>query len=103
VADKLAFVLAPAWLYLPMAQATGELREYMFRARERQAGSDHFTPDERRQLNSPHAREWLRGLKSYTRRWVDAHRNGAEDTWTVAPDPAMQAVRVKAPREVQVL
>ena len=25
VADKLAFVLTPAWLYLPMARATGEL------------------------------------------------------------------------------
>ena len=102
VADKLAFVIAPASLYLPMVRATGEVHEYMLRSKERQAGSNHFTPDERRQLNSPDAREWLKGLKSYTRRWVDAHRNGAEDTWTVAPDPAMQAVRVKAAREVQI-
>jgi hypothetical protein len=35
VADKLAFVLTPAWLYLPMAKATGELAEYMLRARQR--------------------------------------------------------------------
>ena len=28
VADKLAFVLTPAWLYLPMTRATGELSEY---------------------------------------------------------------------------
>jgi hypothetical protein len=39
VADKLAFVLTPAWLYLPMTRATGELSEYMLRATERQAGS----------------------------------------------------------------
>ena len=40
VADKLAFVLTPAWLYLPMAMATGELSEYMLRAKERQAGCE---------------------------------------------------------------
>ena len=28
LADKLAFALTPAWLYLPMAGWTGELREY---------------------------------------------------------------------------
>lgn len=33
VADKLAFVLTPAWLYLPMTRATGELFEYMLRSR----------------------------------------------------------------------
>ncbi|MGH9353076.1 MAG: hypothetical protein ACRD2G_13115, partial [Terriglobia bacterium] len=38
VADKLAFVLTPAWLYLPMARATGELAEYMAVADGRQAG-----------------------------------------------------------------
>jgi hypothetical protein len=83
LADKLAFVLTPAWLYLPMARATGELYEYMLRARERQAGSVHFTEEESRQLMSADAREWLAGLKSYTRRWIDEHRNGCEDTWTV--------------------
>ena len=83
LADKLAFVLTPAWLYLPMARATGELHEYMLRARERQAGSVHFTEEESRQLMLADAREWLAGLKSYTRRWIDEHRNGCEDTWTV--------------------
>ena len=65
LADKLAFVLTPAWLYLPMAQATGELYEYMLRARERRAGSVHFTEEESRQLMSADARAWLAGLKSY--------------------------------------
>jgi hypothetical protein len=84
VADKLAFVLMPAWLYLPMATATGELAEYMWRAKERQAGSEHFTALESAQLNSMDAREWLSGLKSYTRRWVDEHKDGGADHWTVA-------------------
>lgn len=63
LAGKLAFVLTPAWLYLPMARATGELSEYMMRARDRQAGSAHFTEQESRQLRSSDAREWLDGLK----------------------------------------
>ena len=89
IADKLAFVLTPAWIYLPMARATGELNEYMVRARERQAGSVHFTDEESRQLRSSDAREWLKGLKSYTRRWIEQHRSGCEDTWTVAASPEM--------------
>ena len=51
MADKLAFVLTPVWLYLPMAKATGQLAEYMLRAKERQAGSEHFTALESVQLN----------------------------------------------------
>jgi len=88
VADKLAFVLTPAWLYLPMARSTGELSEYMLRAKERQAGCEHFTAIESAQLNSPDAREWLTGLKSYTRRWVEEQRDGGVDHWTVAVPPA---------------
>jgi len=84
VADKLAFVMTPAWLYLPMARATGELAEYMLRAKERQAGSEHFTAMESAQLNSQDSREWLSGLKSYTRRWIEEHRDGGVDHWTVA-------------------
>lgn len=83
LADKLAFVMTPAWLYLPMARATGELAEYMVRAKERQAGSEHFTAAECAQLNSTDPRKWLAGLKSYTRRWVEAHRDGRDDVWTV--------------------
>ena len=84
IADKLAFVITPAWLYLPMTRATGELAEYMLRAKERQAGSEHFTAEESAQLNSTDERTWLAGLQSYTHRWVEAHRDGREDTWTVA-------------------
>jgi hypothetical protein len=64
IADKLAFVLTPAWLYLPMTRASGELAEYMLRAKERQAGSGYFTAEESAQLNSTDERVWLAGLKS---------------------------------------
>lgn len=83
-ADKLAFVLMPAWLYLPMTRATGELCEYMQRSAERQAGGEQFTAEESAMLSSRHPRVWLEGLQSYTRRWVDRHRDGGEDNWTVA-------------------
>ncbi|HET7100889.1 MAG TPA: hypothetical protein VFJ52_07050, partial [Terriglobia bacterium] len=82
VADKLAFVITPAWLYLPMARATGELAEYMALADGRQAGGK-FTEAERSLLQSGDARLWLKGLKSYTARWVDEHRNERRDMRTI--------------------
>ena len=82
VADKLAFVLTPAWLYLTMGRATGGLDEYMDKSQERQAGSTAFSEQERGQIESGDAKLWLRGLQSYTRRWIEQHRNGGPDTWT---------------------
>ena len=78
LADKLAFALTPAWLYLPMAGWTGELQEYMVRSRERQAGDNGFTVEEERLVRSEVPKDWLRGLQSYTLRWVERHR----DQWT---------------------
>ena len=78
LADKLAFALTPAWLYLPMAGWTGELQEYMVRSRKRQAGDNGFTVEEERLVRSEIPEDWLRGLQSYTLRWVEQHR----DQWT---------------------
>jgi len=75
-ADKLAFVLTPWWLYLPMTRATGELAEYMAVSQERQAGDYSFTERERWLLSSGNARSWLITLQGYTRRWVERHRDG---------------------------
>jgi hypothetical protein len=75
VADKVAFVMTPAWLYLPMARASGELGEYMAAADGRESGAK-FTQAERHLLQSGDPKLWLKGLKSYTRRWVEAHGNG---------------------------
>lgn len=79
VADKLAFVITPAWLYLPLAHASGELAEYMERSKERQAGNEYFTPEESVLLESTNPREWLRGLQSYTYRWVLKNRGADHD------------------------
>jgi hypothetical protein len=72
-ADKLAFVLTPSWLYLPMARATGELSEYVSVSQVRQRLDDGFTESERELLASGNARSWLKALQAYTRRWVDEH------------------------------
>ncbi len=71
LADKLAFAMTPAWLYIPMTRWTGELAEYMGRSKERQAGDRSFTDEELALLNSSNPRAWLRGLQSYTLRWVE--------------------------------
>ena len=81
VADKLAFVLTPAWLYLPLARASGELWEYMERSRNRQMGDELFTDVEWAGVTSNNPRQWLRGLQSYTRRWV--HKNRIADELTI--------------------
>ncbi len=100
VADKLAFVLTPSWLYLPTTAATGELYEYMARSRERQAGAECFTEIESIQLSSRIPAEWLEGLKSYTRRWIEQHKSGCEDEWTpdrvVAEGPLASTVGAKS-------
>lgn len=81
VADKLAFVMTPAWMYIPMAQASGELAEYMRVASARQSGG-RFSNFEMRLLKSRDPAVWLEGLKSYTRRWVEKHRDGGAAQWT---------------------
>ncbi|HEY6346426.1 MAG TPA: hypothetical protein VIY49_33465 [Bryobacteraceae bacterium] len=78
-ADKLAFAMTPAWLYIPMARRTGELAEYMKRSSDRQAGDQGFTEDERILLKSQDSAEWLKGLQSYTRRWVKEHATERSD------------------------
>ncbi len=77
LADKLAFVLTPAWLYLPMARWTGELAEYRERSRTRKTGCEVYTHDELADLNADAEVRWLRGLQSYTFRWVLEHRDEA--------------------------
>jgi hypothetical protein len=82
IADKLAIALTPAWLYLPMVRATGEIREYMAHAKHRVVGNINITEEEKRRVVSASEREWYSGVQSYCRRWAYAHRDGAVDTWT---------------------
>jgi hypothetical protein len=78
-----------------MAQMSGELQEYMRVASGRQLGGS-TTDFEQSLLDSRDPRVWLEGLKIYTRRWVEQHRNGIRDHWTVLrsqpqPENAIQA------------
>jgi hypothetical protein len=83
VADKLAFVMTPAWLYIPMGRLSGELREYMRVSSERQLGG-RVSNFELSLLKSRNPQVWLEGLKLYTRRWVEQHRKGSRSCWTEA-------------------
>lgn len=75
-ADKLSFCYTPAWLYLPMVTATGEIREYLKNAQK--ADSGHWKP------TGDDKRLWHRQLCEYMAKWVDEHKDGSVDTWTDA-------------------
>jgi hypothetical protein len=91
LADKLAFAITPAWLYLPMARWTGELAEYMKRSKERQAGDRSFTEEELLLLESGRPEDWLRGLQSYTLRWVEQHRAAFVESGSARCEPLEQS------------
>lgn len=73
-ADKLSFCFTPRWLYLPMVRATGELTEYLRNAQK--AESEHWKP------SGYDAKVWHTNLCTYMRDWVNAHKDGQQDTWT---------------------
>jgi hypothetical protein len=82
IADKLAIVLTPAWLYLPMVRLTGEVKEYMAHSKHRIVGNERVSEEEKQQLLSGAEKDWYAGVQQYLGRWVEAHRDGAADTWT---------------------
>ena len=100
LADKMAFALTPPWLYVPMTKWTGELREYMMRSRQRQAGDNSFTSEEEMLVRSEVPEEWLRGLQSYTLRWVDRHRDQYFTRRVAAPGVLAPTVAPAGGRDV---
>lgn len=82
LADKLAIGLTPAWLYLPMVRATGEIDEYLAKAvvfAKNQEGAKAGLS-----INAVDQEKWFRDVQTYCTRWVEEHRDGREDTWTPA-------------------
>ena len=74
-ADKLSFALTPAWLYLPMVTATGEINEYLKNGNKAN-DSGRWTPTgEDKEL-------WHHQLCKYMIDWVAQHKDGSVDTWT---------------------
>lgn len=86
IADKLAICLTPAWLYMPMVRATGEIWEYMSLAQSMngQDAGKYSTMGTR----TDSERIWYRDVQNYVARWVEAHKDGGEDHWTPATKQA---------------
>jgi hypothetical protein len=87
VADKFALCLTPAWLYLPMVRATGEIREYMKLAEAMNdgAGGGKYSA---MNISTKDQKAWYADVQDYLRRWVAEHKDGREDTWTPAQKQA---------------
>lgn len=77
VADKLAICLTPAWLYLPMVNATGEIREYLA-----MSAANGNTKYGFMSIDAASQREWHANMCAYLRRWVDEHKTLKRDEWT---------------------
>ncbi|MBX7204171.1 MAG: hypothetical protein K1X81_01990 [Bacteroidia bacterium] len=73
VADKLAICLTPAWLYLPMVRATGEINEYMKDAARNSNGQIAVQDSQKK---------WYADVQVYVRNWVEQHKDLKADTWT---------------------
>lgn len=73
VADKLAIANTPAWLYLPMVKATGEIKEYMKYVENNSNGEIKKQDSEK---------IWYRSVQDYVTRWVAEHKEIKQDTWT---------------------
>lgn len=82
-ADKLAVAIEPWWLYLPRANLSGEIHEYMKLAAARNAageplGSKYSTMN----LDTKTQKGWFLSTAAYLRAWAYEHKDLKEDTWT---------------------
>lgn len=75
VADKLATGITPAWIYVPLAIASGEVQEYM------ESGMRYG--DDYAKLISGNITpwKWFARCKQYMQEWVSLHKHEAIDPW----------------------
>jgi len=79
IADKLATILTPRWIYLSMVRATGEIHEYMAKSSARnETGTKYASMN----LDISSQASWYHDMTTYMQRWVEEHKDGREDTWT---------------------
>lgn len=80
MADKMVIVVEPTWLYLPRVRWTGEVDEYMAKAKSMN-GQDpgKYATMGIRTLDQ---RVWHHDMQNYVRKWIEEHKDGREDTWT---------------------
>ncbi len=88
-ADKLSIAITPPWIYLPLANLTGEVREYMDPAAN---GAGGKYAGEGKDVSSQWA--WKRTMSAFVRAWVDEHKDGRADTWTLRGDRPPTDVRL---------
>jgi len=74
VADKLAIILTPKWLYLFLANISGEIHEYI---RDFYKTTNGLIPQH---ISSQS--KWKDAADYYLKIWVDEHRNMKDDLWT---------------------
>lgn len=79
VADKYAIVLTPRWLYLPMVNWTGEIREYMAKSSAMNNTGNKYSG---MNLDVSSQRAWHADCCRYVRAWIEEHKDGRPDTWT---------------------
>lgn len=79
LADKLAITLTPAWMYLPMVNWSGEIKEYM--AMSVQNGNTKYAF---MAIDHKNQKQWYANMQAYLVKWVAEHKDGREDTWTPA-------------------
>lgn len=75
VADKLAIVITPNWIYLPMVNWTGEIHEYMKDVEVNSGGKIKLQGS---QLI------WINSVKEYVLNWVNEHKDLKQDNWTAS-------------------
>lgn len=82
IADKLAICLEPHWLYLPRVNWSGEIKEYMKLAGQRENDGEPVSKYESMKISTKSQKDWFDAMTSYLRRWVEEHKDGKTDNWT---------------------
>ena len=72
VADKLAIGLTPTWMYLPMANLTGEIHEYMGIASIQTSGAIEEDLSQAK---------WHKAVREYCSKWAWEHKDCRQDSW----------------------
>lgn len=85
VADKMSVTLEPWWLYLPRVMLSGEIKEYMALAQVKEGSKYHANPLMPYNVSTTSRRAWFHDMTTYLAAWVEEHKGGRSDSWTVAP------------------
>lgn len=72
VADKMAFILIPDWLYLFSVTLSGEIYEYMKLTESKYATMN---------ISVKSKKEWRASVKKYLSKWIEIHKEGRNDSW----------------------